>query len=64
MVGNESLLAERNELCHRAEDLESELAKVCAVAVEDVTALETKIESAEAHNVDVVAASEKALKGF
>jgi cell division protein FtsB len=58
MAGNERLLAERNDLCHHTEDLESELAKVRAAATADVAALEVKVTSAEAHSVDVVATSE------
>jgi hypothetical protein len=64
MAGNESLLAERNDMCHRIRDLESELAKVRAAAATDVVALETKIESAKAQCVDVAAAREKRLKDF
>jgi hypothetical protein len=44
--------------------LEYELAKVCTAAVVDVAALETKIESAEAHSMDVAAAGKKHLKDF
>jgi hypothetical protein len=64
MAGNESMLAERNDLHHHAEDLESELAKVRTAAATDVTVLETKIESAKVDRVDVVASSEKRLKDF
>jgi hypothetical protein len=64
MVGNESLLAECNDLLPHAEDLESELGKVRATATADVAELDTKILSAKAHSVDVAAASEKRLKGF
>jgi hypothetical protein len=64
MAGKESMLAERNDLCHHAEDLESKLAKVRAAAAVDVAALETKIMSTEVHNVDVAAAGEKHLKDF
>jgi hypothetical protein len=53
MAGNESLLAEHNEL-----------AKVHAAAVADVAALDTNIEYAEAHSVDVAAAGKKCLKDF
>jgi hypothetical protein len=64
MAGNESMLAEHNDLCHHTEDLESELANIRDAIAEDVTALETKIEFAEAHIVDVAAAGEKCLKDF
>jgi hypothetical protein len=64
MAGNESMLAESNNLSHCTEDLEFELAKVCAATAADVAALETKIESVESHNVDVTAAGEKCLKDF
>jgi hypothetical protein len=43
MVGNESLLAECNDLLPHAEDLESELGKVRATATADVAVLDTKI---------------------
>jgi uncharacterized protein YydD (DUF2326 family) len=62
--GNKSLLGEHNELCYHTEDLEAELAKVHADAIEDIAALETKIESAEAHSGDVAPAGEKHLRDF
>jgi hypothetical protein len=64
MVGNESLLTERNELRYHTKDLESELVKVRADAAEDIAALETKIKSAEAHSMDVVATGERHLRDF
>jgi hypothetical protein len=64
MAGNESMLAERNELCYRTEDLESGLEKVRVDAAENIAALEAKLKSAEVHSVDVAADGEKRLKGF
>jgi hypothetical protein len=64
MAGNESMLAERNELCYRTEDLESELEKVRVDAAENIAALEAKLKSAELHSVDVAADGEKHLKGL
>jgi hypothetical protein len=64
LEGNNSLLAESNELRCRFEDLESELVKVCSSNAEDIAALEAKLRSAEAHSVDVAAPGEKCLKDF
>jgi chromosome segregation ATPase len=64
LEGNKSLLADHNELRYRSEDLESELAKVRSSAAESIAVLEARIKSAEAHNMDVAAASEKRLKDF
>jgi hypothetical protein len=64
MVGNESMLAERNELRYHTEDLESELVKACADSVENIATLEAKLKSAEAHGVDVAADGEKHLQDF
>jgi hypothetical protein len=64
MLGNESLLAECNELCYHTEDLDSELAKVRTDAAEDIAALGAKLKSTEAHNMDIAAAGEKHLKDF
>jgi hypothetical protein len=58
MAGNESKLAECNDLRHHTEDVESELAKVCAATAMDVATLETKIVSTEAHSMDLAAAGE------
>jgi hypothetical protein len=57
MAGNDILLAECNDLCNCTEDLESELAKVRTAAAEDVAVLKVKIESTEAHSVDVAVAT-------
>jgi hypothetical protein len=59
MAGNESLLAERNDFCYHCEDLEKELTKVCSDAEQRTAALQLKIKSAEAHSLDVAAASQK-----
>jgi hypothetical protein len=64
MVGKESLLAERNKLHYRTEDLEAEPAKARADAVENIAALEAKLKSVEAHSVDVAADGEKHLQDF
>jgi hypothetical protein len=64
MVGKESLLAERNKLHYRTEDLEAEPAKARADAVENIAALEAKLKSVEAHSVDFVADGEKRLQDF
>jgi hypothetical protein len=58
MEGNKSLLAKRNALRERSEDLESELTKGRSSAVEDIAALEARIKSVEAHSVDVAVAGE------
>jgi hypothetical protein len=60
MGGNKSLLAERDELHYRSEELESKLAKVCSSVVEDITALESRIRSAEANSVEVVVVGKNA----
>jgi chromosome segregation ATPase len=62
--GNKSLLAEHDELRYRSEDLESELARVRSSAAEDIIALKSRIRSAEAHNMEVAAVSEKHLSDF
>jgi hypothetical protein len=51
-------------LCYRYEDLEFELAKVRSSATEDITALESRIRSTEAHSMEVAAASKKRLSDF
>jgi hypothetical protein len=56
MEGNKSLLAERDEFRYLSNDLETELASSAEKSVAD---LEARIKSAEAHNVDVAATSEK-----
>jgi hypothetical protein len=48
---------------YRCEDLQVELAKVHSDA-KQIADLKVKVESAEAHGVDVAAASERHLKGF
>jgi hypothetical protein len=64
LEGNNSLLAEHNELRYHSEDLESKLAEVCSSAVEDIAALEAIIRSAEAHSVDIAADCENRLGDF
>jgi hypothetical protein len=44
--------------------LKSEPVKVHADAAEDIAAIETKIKSTEAHNVDITAIREKCLRDF
>jgi hypothetical protein len=44
--------------------LETKLVKVRSAVVEDITTLETKVRSVDAHSVDVAAAGEKCLKDF
>jgi hypothetical protein len=64
MKGNRSLLAECDALHDRAKDLESELTKAHASAIENIAALEARIRSAEVHTVDVAAAGEKCFGDF
>jgi predicted nucleic acid-binding Zn-ribbon protein len=64
MEGNKSLLAECNALHKRSEDLEAELAKARTSVTEDITALEARIKSIEAHTMDVAAAVEKCVSDF
>jgi hypothetical protein len=59
MEGNKSLLAERDEFRYLSNDLETELASSAEKSVAD---LEARIKSAETHNVDVAATSEKRLR--
>jgi hypothetical protein len=61
LEGNKSLLAERNTLHDRSEDLEFELTKTRASAIKGIVALEAKIKSAKAHFMDVAAAGKKTL---
>jgi hypothetical protein len=44
--------------------LEAKLVKIRSAVVEDITTLEAKVRSADAHSVDVAAAGEKRLKDF
>jgi hypothetical protein len=59
-----SLLAERNDFRYRCEDLEDELKKARSDSVVSIAALEAKVKSVEAHNVEVAAASDKQLSDF
>jgi hypothetical protein len=61
---NNSLLAECDDLCYRYEDLEFELAKVHSSAAEDIAALESRIRSTEAHNMEAAATNKKCLSDF
>jgi hypothetical protein len=60
--GNKSLLAEHNVHCEPSGDLEAELMK--ARTAKNIAALEAKIRSADAHSMDVAAASEKCFRNF
>jgi hypothetical protein len=62
LEGNKSLLAKRNALRERSEDLEAELTK--ARTSEYIAALEAKVKSTEAHIVDIAASDEKCLSDF
>jgi hypothetical protein len=59
-----SLLVERNDFRYRCEDLEDELKKACSDSAVSIAALEAKVNSVEAHNVEVAAASDKQLSDF
>jgi hypothetical protein len=59
-----SLLVERNDFRYRCEDLEDELKKARSDSVVSIAALEAKVKSVEAHNVEVAAASDKQLSDF
>jgi hypothetical protein len=59
-----SLLVERNDFCYRCEDLEDELKKARSDSAVSIAALEAKVNSVEAHNVEVAAASDKQLSDF
>jgi hypothetical protein len=59
-----SLLAERNDFRYRCEDLEDELKKARSDSAVSIAALEGKVKSVEAHNVEVAAASDKQLSDF
>jgi hypothetical protein len=64
LEGNKSLLAERDDFCFHCEDLQVELAKVRSDAKKQIDDLKVKVESAEAHNIEVAAAGEGRLKDF
>jgi hypothetical protein len=64
LMGNSSLLAERNDFKYRCEDLGKELAEVRSDTEERIAYLEVKAMSAKAHSIDVVAAGEKRLSDF
>jgi hypothetical protein len=63
-LGNVSLLAERNDLRYRCEDLEAKLAKVCSNSATNIASIQAKIKSTKAHTVEVDAANEKCLGDF
>jgi chromosome segregation ATPase len=64
LEGNNSLLTECTTLRDHAADLESELAEARANATKDIATLETRVQSAKAHVVDIAAAGEKRLVDF
>jgi hypothetical protein len=64
MVGNASLLAERNDFRYPCEDSEKELAGGRSNAKKRITDLEAKVKSAEAHGIDVATAGERQLRNF
>jgi hypothetical protein len=63
-LGSASLLAERNNLRYRCEDLEAKLVNVHSKSAANIASLEAKIQSTEAHTVEVAAASKKHLSDF
>jgi SMC interacting uncharacterized protein involved in chromosome segregation len=64
MVGNESLLAERNDFRYRCEELEKKLTEVHSDSKKRIADLEAKVKSAEARSVDVATTGEKRLRDF
>jgi thioredoxin-related protein len=64
LEGNKSLLVDRDDLCYYCEDLQAELAEVRSGAKKQIANLEVKVESVEAHSIDVVATGERCLKDF
>jgi SMC interacting uncharacterized protein involved in chromosome segregation len=58
---NVSLLDERNESRYKCEDLEAELKKVRSDSTATITALKSKVKSAETHSAKVAAASDRCL---
>jgi hypothetical protein len=64
LEGNKSLLAECDDFRFCCEDLQVELAEVHSDAKKQIADLEAKVESAEAHSVNVAATGERRLKDF
>jgi hypothetical protein len=64
LEGNKSQLDERDDFHYHCEDLQVDLAEVCSDAMKRTIDLEAKLESVEAHSVDVAAASERRLMDF
>jgi hypothetical protein len=62
MDGNKSLLAEHDEFCYCSDHMETELVKIRSDAEKNITDLEARIRSAEAHSIDVAATGEKQLR--
>jgi hypothetical protein len=64
LEGNKSLLAECDDFRFCCEDLQVELVEVHSDAKKQIADLEAKVESAEAHSVDIAATDERRLKDF
>jgi SMC interacting uncharacterized protein involved in chromosome segregation len=60
-LGNTSLLAECTNFRYRCEDLGAELAKAHSNSAVSIASIEANVKSAEAHAMDIAAASEKHL---
>jgi hypothetical protein len=64
MMGNKSLLAERDDFKYHCEDLKAELMEVHSEAKKRLADLEVRVKSTEACCVDIATAGEKQLREF
>jgi hypothetical protein len=64
VAGNKSLASKHDELKYRCEGLQAELVNTRSDIEKRVAALVVKVESTEAHNIDVASTGEKCLREF